>query len=69
MASADAERKRRYRRRQKAGERVYPTPTPDWVIETAINTGWLSEADSLDRAKVGQFLAHIAAEWGKQWCG
>ncbi len=65
--SKAAERKRRYRQRQRKGERVYPAPVPDWVIEIAINNGWLSEEDSHDREKVGKFLAVIAKEWGDRW--
>lgn len=67
MAKSGAERKRRYRQRQRVGERVYPTPTADWIIETAINIGWLTEEESHDREKVGQMLGRIVAEWGKQW--
>lgn len=47
--------------------RVYSAPVPDQVIEVAINLGWLSEADSHDRDKVGLMLGKVAIEWAKQW--
>lgn len=62
MSRSSADRKKRYRRRQREGVRVYATPIPDRVIEQAINAGLLSDEDSHDQAKVGAVLARIAIE-------
>lgn len=65
--SRSAERKRRYRQRQRRGLRAYSVIVPDELIEVAINAGHLSEADSHDRDKVSEMLGRVAAEWGNLW--
>lgn len=66
VASAAA-RKRRYRQRQRDGLRVYPVALPDRVLEIAINGGWITDEQSLDREQVARFIADIAAEWAERW--
>ena len=65
--SRSAERNRRYRQRQRRGQRAYSVVVPDELIEVAINAGHLSEADSHDRDKVGEMLGRVAIEWGDVW--
>jgi hypothetical protein len=61
-----ATRQRRYRQRQNAGEAVYRIAVKPVVIEALLARG-MSEADSLDRARVAAELALVLAQWAAYW--
>jgi hypothetical protein len=68
----EAERKRRWRARQKAGGAVLPVPIADLnaLIATVLDLGWLPVQESEDRraiAKaVGALLDDLAASWRRE---
>jgi hypothetical protein len=67
MLSA-AEKKRAQRRRQRAGQCVYRVVVPELpVIEAALITGLLTDAEALDRRHVERVLGQVLAQWAQGW--
>jgi hypothetical protein len=57
-----AERTRRYRRRQANGRAVYPVEADGDVVGLLIRLHWLDERDASDKAAVGRAIARMLAD-------
>jgi hypothetical protein len=63
LAAARArERKRRYKRRQRAGRIIAPVEIGEPVICGLMATGWLPEADAADARRIGEAIAAMLAD-------
>ena len=60
--STSADRKRRYRERQRAGVRVYPVAFPDRRLEQSLDLGLLEDAESENPALVARALVRLVEE-------
>ncbi len=62
---AAAARKARFRARQRAGGAVLRVPIQAFndLVEVLLDTGWLAEGESEDRAEVGRALGLLADDF------
>jgi hypothetical protein len=66
--SGAANRKRRYRRRQRLGRAVLAIEISSApLIEVLIESGHLTEAESLDRRKVEAATGKVVDAWTRYW--
>ena len=64
---SSATRKRRYRRRQRLGKLVLPVEVSGRLIATLIESGYLTEEESLDRRKVASAAGAVLIAWERYW--
>jgi hypothetical protein len=60
------DRARAYRRRIKGCRVMVPVEVGPEVVDLALRTGWLLEADACDRRKVGEAIACMLADAAKR---
>lgn len=60
-------RQRRYRRRQRRGQTVYPVSGDHRLLLALIEAGRLQPEDTLDRDRVAGEIAAVVAEWADRW--
>ena len=61
-------RQRRYRRRAKAGNAIFPIEADECaVIEAMLKSGRMTEAQALKRKLVNAALGELIAEWAGRW--
>ena len=61
-------RQERYRRRLRDGIAVYRiAASQDLVLNALIDSGWLTEEESLDCKCVEEALREVVADWARQW--
>ena len=67
-ARNDRERQRRCRARSRAGEKRYViVARENWVVESMLISGRMTEADCLDHALVEEALSRVVIEWMVRW--
>jgi hypothetical protein len=62
-----AERQRRWRQRQRAGEFIARIPVGHSVIEALIASDSIDECQALDKHEVELVLSAKLASWAKEW--
>ena len=61
---SDADRQRRYRKRQKDGVQVVPLPVGYTLIDRLIDEGLLSPDDALDPGKLAEAILKTVTRYG-----
>ncbi len=68
-ARLQAERQKRYKRRQRRGEAIYGVMAGEAVLEALIAAHRLEPEETVDRDRVGAAIGEIVQEWARRWVG